>query len=128
MYLNRSRIKKILLMTVGAVCYASAISLFLDPNSLAPGGVSGISIILHRVTGIETGTLLLCLNIPLLIAGAWKFGLKFICSTVYCTVLASCLMNLFASFGAVTADPFLAALAGGGLTALGLGLVFKNGG
>lgn len=126
--MNRNRIKKILLLTIGAFCYASAISLFLDPNSLAPGGVSGISIILHQVTGIETGTLLLLFNIPILVAGAWKFGLKFIFSTVYCTVLASLLMNVLSSFGAVTADPFLAALAGGGLTALGLGLVFKNGG
>lgn len=124
----RRRGKKLFFLTVGALIYAAAISLFLDPNSLAPGGVSGISIILSKVTPLETGTLVLLINIPIMLAGAWKFGLKFICSTVYCTVLASVAMNVMARFGAMTEDLLLAALAGGGLTALGLGLVFKSGG
>ncbi len=125
--MTRSRIKKFLLMTIGVVIYAAAISLFLDPNSLAPGGVSGISIILSKITPIETGTLILLFNIPILIAGAWRFGLKFICSTVYCTVLSSVLINILSYAGTVTNDRLLAALAGGGLIALGLGLIFKNG-
>lgn len=125
--MTRSRIKKFLLMTIGVVIYAAAISLFLDPNSLAPGGVSGISIILSKITPMETGTLILLFNIPILIAGAWRFGLKFICSTVYCTVLSSVLINILSYAGAVTNDRLLAALAGGGLIALGLGLIFKNG-
>lgn len=125
--MTRSRIKKFLLMTIGVVIYAASISLFLDPNSLAPGGVSGISIILSKITPMETGTLILLINIPILIAGAWRFGLKFICSTVYCTVLSSILINILSHGGAVTNDRLLAALAGGGLIALGLGLIFKNG-
>ena len=52
-----------LIMTIGAMIYAAGISLFLDPNSLAPGGVTGISIILNRITNLETGTLILLLNI-----------------------------------------------------------------
>lgn len=43
----KRRILDYLLMTVSCVCYGAAISLFLDPNNLAPGGVSGISIILN---------------------------------------------------------------------------------
>ncbi len=122
------RAKKAFFLTVGALSYAAAISLFLDPNSLAPGGVSGIAIILSRFVPLETGSLVLLINIPLMLAGGLKFGWKFICSTAYCTVLASLSMNLMGTYGAVTQDPLLAAIAGGGLTALGLGLVFKNGG
>lgn len=108
--------------------YSVAISLFLDPNSLAPGGVSGISIILNRLLpGFATGTWILVINIPILAVGMWKFGWRFILSTIYCTVLTSLFTNLLAPLGAVTTDPFLAALAGGALMAVSLGLIFKAG-
>ena len=115
------------LMTVGVVAYSVGIGLFLDPNALAPGGLSGIAIILNKVTGMETGTLFFLLNIPVFALGIWKFGIRFIMSTLYCTVLVSILTNLMAVYGAVTGDPFLAALAGSTLVATGLGLVFKAG-
>lgn len=119
---------KYLKMTVATVICSVGISLFLDPNALAPGGVTGVSIILNRVTGVETGTWILLLNIPILILGIWKFGVRFILSTVYCIVLVSAVTNILAPIGAVTTDPFLAAIAGSSLMALGLGLVFKAGG
>lgn len=121
------RIKDYIVITVASALYAAAVSLFLDPNSLAPGGITGISIILNRVTGVETGTWILLLNIPVLILGAWKFGGRFILSTIYCTVLTSWFTNLLTPVGALTSDPFLAALAGAGLMALALGWVFKAG-
>jgi len=116
-----------LVITAAAFLYAAAVSLFLDPNSLAPGGVTGIAIILNRITGLETGTLALCINIPILLVGMWKFGLKFVLSTLYFTVVSSFAINLSAAFGAVTSDPLLAALAGGSLMAVSLGFVFKAG-
>lgn len=116
-----------LLMTIGAVIYAAGISLFLDPNSLAPGGVTGISIILNRITGLETGTWILLLNIPIFILGARRFGARFILSTMYCTAIVSLCTNLFQSYGAVTNDLFLAAVVGSSLLAVGVGLVFKAG-
>lgn len=123
------KIKNFVMMTLGALIYAVAISLLLDPNSLAPGGVAGISIILSRVIPVETGTLILLINIPILILGAWKFGLKFIVSTIYCIGLTSLTTNLLgAHVGAITEDVFLASLAGGALMAVGIGTVFKAGG
>ena len=115
------------MITLAAGIYAVAVSMFLDPNSLAPGGVTGIAIILNRITGLETGTWMFAVNIPILLLGTWKFGWKFILSTLYCTALSSCFTNLLAPLGAVTADPLLAALVGGALMALGLGLIFKAG-
>lgn len=116
-----------LIITMASVIYAVAISLFLDPNSLAPGGVTGIAIILNRVIKIETGTLILVLNVPILLLGAWKFGGEFILSTLYCTVLTSLLTNLMASLGAVTEDPLLAVLVGASLMAVSMGWIFKAG-
>ena len=77
-------IKNIIMMTVGACLYAAGIGMFLDPNGLAPGGVTGISILLSRLIPVETGTLILLLNIPILLLGTWKFGFRFIISTIYC--------------------------------------------
>lgn len=121
------RVRDYVVITVASFLYGAAVSLFLDPNSLAPGGVTGISIILSRLIGGTTGTWFFLLNIPILILGAWKFGGRFILSTIYCTVLTSLATNLFAPLGALTEDPFLASLAGSALMALSLGWVFKAG-
>lgn len=123
----RRRTLDYLEITIASLLYSAAVSLFLDPNALAPGGVTGIAIILNRITGLETGTLVLCINIPIIAVGTWKFGLRFILSTMYCTALTSGLINLLAPFGPATTDPFLAAVAGGTLMAVGIGLVFKAG-
>ena len=114
-------------ITVAAAIYAVSVSLFLDPNSLAPGGVTGIAIILNRITGLETGTWMFAVNIPILVMGMWKFGWRFILSTLYCTLLMSGFTNFLAPLGALTRDPLLAALAGGSLMAVSLGIVFKAG-
>ncbi len=111
-----------LLITVASAVYSVAVSLFLDPNSLAPGGVTGIAIILNRLIPVETGTLILLINIPILILGAWKFGLRFSLSTIYCTVVISLFTNLLSGVKTATADPLLA-----GLAAVGIGWVFKAG-
>lgn len=114
-------------ITAAAAIYAVSVSLFLDPNSLAPGGVTGIAIILNRLTGLETGTWMFAINIPILVMGIWKFGWRFILSTLYCTLLMSGFTNYLAPMGALTRDPLLAALAGGSLMAVSLGMVFKAG-
>ncbi len=120
-------IKKFLFITVGAILYAVAIASFLDPNSLAPGGVSGIAVLLSRIIPVETGTWIFLLNIPIMILGIWKFGVKFIISTIYCIVLDSLVINVLTPYGPVTEDPLLAALAGAALMAIGIGMVFKGG-
>lgn len=123
----KQRIKDYVVITFASMVYAVAVSLFLDPNSLAPGGVTGIAIILNRLTGLETGTWVLFINIPIIALGTWKLGWRFILSTGYCTLISSLFINLLSPFGAVTEDLFLAAVAGGCLMAVGLGLVFKSG-
>lgn len=128
--MNRSwvlQLKRFVMMTFGSALYAFAISSIADPNSMAPGGVAGLSIILSRVIPLQTGTIIWCINIPILLVGWWKFGGRFILSTVYCTALMSALTNVFAMIPPLTNDVFLAAIYGGTLMAAGIGCVFKAG-
>lgn len=118
---------KYLAITLGCVLYAGGIGIFLDPNGLAPGGVTGIAIILSHVTGLSTGLLTLALNLPLLALGLWKFGREFLFSTVYATVVSSLMIDGIASAlpAPVTADPMLSAIAGGVAVAAGMGIIFR---
>lgn len=123
----KHRVADYLVITAASLAYAVSVSLFLDPNSLAPGGVTGIAIILSRLTSLGTGVWILLINIPILILGTWKFGIRFILSTMYCTAITSFFTSLLNPIGAVTSDPLLASLAGSFLMAIGIGWVFKAG-
>lgn len=116
-----------LMITIFSFTYAVGISLFLDPNNLAPGGVSGISIMLSRVTPVATGTWILLINVPILALGLWKFGMKFLISTIYCTVVSSAFTNMLLGFAPLTNDKLLAALAGGAVMAVSMGMILKAG-
>ena len=71
------------MITIGCAAYAAGVFLFLDPNALASGGISGVSIILSHLIGIfPTGTWIIILNVPLLIIATWKFGFKFLFTTI----------------------------------------------
>ena len=119
--------RNLLLIFAASMLYGAGVSLFLDPNNLAPGGVTGISVILNRLSGIVTGTIYLLINIPIVLLGIWKFGFRFMGKTAYAIVLTSWATNVLSSKGAATDDPLLAALAGSILMALGIGLVFRAG-
>ncbi len=123
----KSLLWKYLTITVGSVIYAAAVSFFLDPNGIVPGGFTGIAMIIGHYVPIKTGTMTLILNIPVIALGIWKFGLKFLASTVYSVALSSVMIDLFALIGPLTSDLLLSALAGGFLMAIGLELVLKEG-
>lgn len=122
-----SEVKNIAIITVSAFIYAIGISLFLDPNQLAPGGITGIAVILNRLLPVETGTLYFLLNVPILLLGIWKFGLRFMSKTFYAIAMVSFFTNLLSPLGALTDDLLLASAIGGILIAIGIGWIFKAG-
>jgi len=125
----QERIKQYLLITVGSIIYAAGVSFFLDPNNLAPGGVSGIAIIINSfVSFLNVGMIIVIINVPIMILGVIKFGVRFLMSSIYAVVLSSAAMELFdRTVGCLTENLLLAAIAGGALQALGIGLVFRAG-
>ena len=120
--------KKYAIITAASFAYAVGVSLFTDPNNMAPGGVTGISIILSRILPLPTGTLILLLNVPILLFAVWKFGIRFTLSTIYAIALISLFTNVLSAYGAATDDILLAALVGGSITAVSIGVIFRAGG
>lgn len=125
----RAKAKSFVLITAGSLILAAGIALFLEPNDIAPGGVSGLSIILHELFPfLPTGTWILICNLPILALGIYKFGLRFFIATIYAVAVSSAAINILSAYAAaVTDDTLLACVAGSVLVALGLSLVFRAG-
>lgn len=127
-----SEISRYLFLTLGSAIYALAIAIFLNPLSLAPGGISGISIIVNTISGFPTGTLILCINIPLMAISFFKFGKRFFFSTAYVTIITSLAIDGIAKLSnnqpIITQNLLLACIAGGAGVALGIGIVLRAGG
>lgn len=124
--MKKSFLKKYSIITLACFVYAAGISLFIDPNDLAPGGFTGISIMLSRLIPLETGTIYMLLNIPVIFLGIWKFGWRFISSTLYATAVVSGAVNLFSRGLPMTREPLLGAVFGGVFIAVGMGVVLRN--
>lgn len=123
----KKRLEEYLIITVAAFIYGAGTSLLVDPNNLAPGGMTGLAIVLNRLLNIGTGMWFLILNIPILFIAIWKFGMRFTISTIYATVMISFFTDLCNKFlgGLVIHDIILAVTFGSAMTGLAIGLIFK---
>lgn len=116
-------------ITVGAFLTALGLVLFLVPNKIAAGGVSGLATVIHYVFHFKVGLTMLALNVPLFLMGIKELGVKFGIKSLYGTITLSLFTDLVAPYlSAATQDLLLASIYGGILTGLGLGLVFRAGG
>lgn len=120
-------IKKVFLIVIASVIYAAGVTLFLDKKDIVPGGVTGVAMIVNRFTDIEIGTVIFMFNVPLLIIGTWKFGWRFLITTLCSIIVSSAFMNIFTFMNPPTDDILLISITGGALLAIGLGLIFKAG-
>lgn len=119
-------LKDYALLLFGVVLIALGLDLFLVPNKIAAGGVSGVATILFHLFSIPVGAGMLALNVPLFVWGLLRLGFGFGVRSLIGTVLLSGMVDLLAQFLPVpTADALLASLYGGILVGLGLGLVFR---
>ena len=128
---GRLKIKSLLykygVVAIGSLSFAIAVSVFLDPNRLAPGGVAGIAIIINHYTSLSTGALVLCMNVPLMLVGVWKFGMKFLVPTIISIIMVSAFIDVAATFEPLSNDLLVCTVIGGVLSGTGLGIIFKVG-
>lgn len=123
---KRDILKEYLYVLIGAAIVAITFNVFLLPNRVASGGVSGISTILDAVLGWEPAYVQWAFNIPLFIAGVLFLGKQFGAKTLVGTIFLPFVVFLTKDFGAWTNDPLLASLFGGIGVGLGLGVVFRG--
>ena len=115
-------------ITLGCAIFALGFDLFLEPNSLNVGGMSGLAMILRELLGFGSiGVLTMLLNVPLFVLGARKLGKKFLFGSLAGMLLSSAFIDLFTVIPAPRTEILLDSLYGGLLVGLGLGLVFLSG-
>ncbi len=116
-------------ISFGTLLIALSIDIFLVPNKLVGGGVSGIAIILYHIFKTPVGIMMLLLNVPIFLLGVKVLGIRFGIKTVYGTIILSLFIDFLTIFGLPQVkDPILATVYGGILGGIGLGIVFKYGG
>ena len=121
-------VKKYLTIFFGAIIAAVGLELFLIPNEVIDGGIVGVSIMMSSLTGLSLGVFLVLLNIPFLYLGYKQIGQNFAIATLVAICFLAVWSAVFSPFPQVTDDPFLAAIFGGIIDGLGVGLIIRAGG
>ena len=136
--LLQNGIKDYSFIVLGAFLQALGYVLFLAPYKIIPGGVYGISIVLHYLTkgmfeafpdGLPMGAMALCFNVPLLFLAMKKLGLgsgpKTITTFLLISIFADLLSYFFGNEPLIENDRFIACFYGGILLGVGVGFIFK---
>lgn len=113
-------------IVLGALIGGAAYPLFLTPNRIAPGGITGIAMILNHLTQWPVGMVSLVLNIPLFLIGYRTMGRIFTFRSLVATILFSVFIDVL-PLKPLTGDPLLGTLYGGVLVGAGLGLIMRGG-
>ncbi|MCB8944185.1 MAG: YitT family protein [Ardenticatenaceae bacterium] len=126
----QTMVKDYFLLTIGAVISAVNFNLFMVPSELAPGGISGITLIIHHFTGWSNGLILMALAVPVLILGFKYLGrFRFLTRTLYLSLVSNVLVDVLAQVMpavGITQDLLLNALFGGIVGGVGYGIVLRG--
>ena len=113
-------------MLVGCIMYALSTRLFLAPNSIVAGGVSGLSVLINLLNEkIPIGLISIAINVPILVAGIKFQGWKFIYRCLVTIVTLGVVTDIFEVLPALTPDGVLASLYGGVCQGIAIGLFVR---
>lgn len=127
-YIFKQWIAPLFMITVGAVVAAFALEEFLVPFTILDGGVVGISMIISQLWGVPLGVLTIALNIPFMIVGFKRLGMRFLVKAIYAMVVFSSFLGVFEHMKEVTNQEILVVVFGGVLLGIGVGLILRYGG
>ncbi|MBR3049321.1 MAG: YitT family protein [Bacilli bacterium] len=122
------KIGSILLLTFGAVIAAFALEVVLIPNTILDGGITGISIIISKLTKLPLSIFVIVLNIPFIFVGYKSLGRNFLFRTIYSMLVFAAALYLFQYFEPMTKQILLATVYGGVILGIGVGLIIHFGG
>ena len=113
---------------LGSALFSAGFALFLQPNEMNSGGISGLAMVIVELLGVgSVGGLTILFNLPLFLLGGMKIGRRFFLGSALGTVVSSVLIDLIAAFPTPEVEPLIGALYGGVVCGLGLGIVFVSG-
>ncbi|SMC40590.1 YitT family protein [Sporomusa malonica] len=113
-------------IVLGTVITALALNMFLIPNKVAAGGISGLATVLHHTFGLPVGMTMLAFDIPMFLVSVKVLGTRFGLNTLLGAGILAASIDLTAPFVPVlTRDLLLNSLYGGVLAGVGMGIVFK---
>ncbi|MAE08105.1 MAG: membrane protein [Bacteroidetes bacterium] len=122
-------IKNYSMILIGAFIMASGYVMFITPYKIVPGGVYGISIVLHYILGTPVGMMALAFDIPLTIIGVKilgpRFGVKTVVGFLATAIFMDTITYFYGSEPLVVDDALLSSIFGGLFIGVGLGLIFK---
>lgn len=124
-----SQIKSLVFILLGSSVYALAYNLFLIPHHIVPGGITGISMILNRCLNTPVGMMTVLFNIPIFFLGAKVIGRMYTIKSIVAVIVSSLLIDFFTyilTLQSVTDNKILAALYGGIMLGIGLGIIFRG--
>ena len=125
----KDTIVDLIIVTLGSLLYAISVVVFTSPNNIAPGGITGISIVLNHLFSLPVGVMIVVLNFPLFIISIKYFGFDFLFKTIYATIASSIFIDsLSPILPSFNGEGLLTALYGGVISGTGLSLVFLRGG
>lgn len=127
--LFKNSITDYIIIALGASLYAASVAVFTSKNNIAPGGLTGVSTMLNYLFSLPIGAMIFLMNIPLFLWAFFKNGKGFVIKTMTGTALVSVFIDIFqAVLPFYGGNIMLAAIFGGALSGLGLGLIFARGG
>lgn len=113
-------------IVAGCALFALGFDLFLKPNGLNAGGLSGLAMVIVHLLGFGTvGTATVIMNLPLFIIGGLKIGKRFFVGSLIGMLALSTAIDLFSYIPVIHTEPLIGALYGGVLCGLGIGIVFS---
>jgi len=110
---------------IGAAVVAASFNMFLVPNQIAAGGISGLAVVLYHLFHLPVGPTIFFLNLPLFIIAAVTFGFRFILRGLFGAVALSAMVEVLNFLPVVTEDLLLASLFGGVVMGVGIAIVFR---
>lgn len=115
-------------IAVGCALFSLGFNLFLEPNGLNAGGISGLSmLIVHLIGWGSVGSLTLLLNLPLFAVSGMKIGKKFVIGSLVGMLFSSVFIDLFTVIPVPQTEPLIGCVYGGVICGIGLGVVFAEG-
>ena len=119
----------ILKALVGCTLFSLGFNLFLEPNGLNAGGISGLSMVFVHITKIgSVGLITAIVNLPLFAVAGVRIGKRFFLYSLIGMLFSSATIDLLAVFPRPETEPLIGAIYGGLLCGAGMGIVFAGGG